>query len=153
MFKTIISRSTNYTSTLYRAQGRRLYSSASSEGSAVSEPAKRKTFAGIRGGLMGFFLGATLAGGYGFFYLVEQYQAASALVLSSVNELEKTATTIQTYVRKIDAVESQLEALQKSTVSRNEHEKLVLETRKLADTFTKDYLQVKAHLLKLEQDR
>ncbi|OMJ24136.1 hypothetical protein AYI70_g1788 [Smittium culicis] len=128
-------------------------SSAPSNATESSSKAKSKpkTFAGIRGGMFGFLLGATLSGGYGFYYLIEQYQSASSLILSSVNELEKTANTIQEYVRKIDSFETQLSSLQQTSATKAEIEKLRAEGRKLSDIFTKDYLEVKAHLLVLEQ--
>lgn len=56
----------------------------------TAKPIKRPVGA-VRGSIIGFLLGITLTGGYGYFNLWEDYRSASSLLLGSVEEL-KTST-------------------------------------------------------------
>ncbi|PVU84810.1 hypothetical protein BB559_007384 [Furculomyces boomerangus] len=113
---------------------------------------KSKPIGGFRGGIFGFLLGATVAGSYGFYYLIDQYQKASSLVLSSVDELEKTATDVKDYVRKIDNMETLLGDIKSSTAEKDELIQFKSDWRKQVDIIMKDYLELKAHLWRVEQD-
>jgi hypothetical protein len=52
--------------------------------------------------LLGFLLGVTISGGVGYYYLLEEYNAASATLLSSVQDLqastEKVKFDINSYI-------------------------------------------------------
>lgn len=54
--------------------------------------------------ILGFLIGATVAGGAGYYYLLEEYQTASNLLLGSVEDLQ--TSTNKVHIRGIGLLES-----------------------------------------------
>ncbi|PVU88760.1 hypothetical protein BB561_005717 [Smittium simulii] len=113
------------------------------------KPAKRPV-GGFRGGVFGFILGAAVTGTYGLYHLVEQYEASNALVLSSVNELEKSTVQIRDYIERIDALEAQLVLVNEQFVQVSKLESFSGDVRRQLDLINKEYLETKSLLSKLE---
>jgi hypothetical protein len=55
----------------------------------------RRPIGGFRGGLFGFILGVTLTGAVGYYYLLDEYHAASSLLLNSVEELQASTNRVR----------------------------------------------------------
>ncbi|KAJ1938984.1 hypothetical protein FBU59_004271 [Linderina macrospora] len=119
---------------------------------SASAPKKKRAIGGFRGGVVGFLLGATTAGAFGFVYLIEEYQKATSLVLSSVDELEKSSLKVKEYVKKIEAVESDLAKLGASSATTQQVAQLKADWRKQNDILARDHLELKAHVWEIEQD-
>ncbi|KAJ1961177.1 hypothetical protein GGI12_003392 [Dipsacomyces acuminosporus] len=119
---------------------------------AQQAPKKKRPIGGFRGGVVGFLLGVTSAGALGFVYLIEEYQKATSLVLSSVDELEKSSLKVKEYVKKIEAVESDLEKLRANSATLQQVAQLKADWRKQNDILTRDHLELKAHVWEIEQD-
>ncbi|KAJ1991191.1 hypothetical protein GGI25_004833 [Coemansia spiralis] len=115
-------------------------------------PKKKRPIGGFRGGVVGFLLGVTTAGAFGFVYLIEEYQKATGLVLSSVDELEKSSLKVKEYVRKIEAVESDLAKLRANSATSQQLAQLKADWRKQSDILARDHLELKAHVWEIEQD-
>ncbi|ORX67618.1 hypothetical protein DL89DRAFT_285622 [Linderina pennispora] len=126
--------------------------SAVSSRPAASAPKKKRAIGGFRGGVVGFLLGATTAGAFGFVYLIEEYQKATSLVLSSVDELEKSSLKVKEYVKKIEAVEADLAKLRASSATTQQVAQLKADWRKQNDILARDHLELKAHVWEIEQD-
>ncbi|CAG8711160.1 11381_t:CDS:2, partial [Funneliformis mosseae] len=91
----------------------------------------RKPIGGFRGGLIGFLVGLTIAGGAGYYYLLDEYHVASNILLSSVEELQKSTNKVRDYTQKIDRIESELKALQNNAATTDQIKELRAENRKL----------------------
>ncbi|KAJ2799439.1 hypothetical protein H4R20_004440 [Coemansia guatemalensis] len=119
---------------------------------AQQMPKKKRPIGGFRGGLVGFLLGVTSAGAFGFVYLIEEYQKATGLVLSSVDELEKSSLKVKEYVKKIEAVESDLAKVRATSATTQQLAQAKADWRKQSDILTRDHLELKAHVWEIEQD-
>ncbi|KAJ2002416.1 hypothetical protein GGI04_003348 [Coemansia thaxteri] len=126
--------------------------STSSARPAQEAPKKKRPIGGFRGGLVGFLLGVTSAGAFGFVCLIDEYQRATSLVLSSVDELEKSSQKVREYVKKIEVVESDLRKVQQNGATLQQLAQLKADWRKQNDILTRDHLELKAHVWELEQD-
>lgn len=51
---------------------------------------------GFRGGIAGFALGFGAASAYGYYYLLQEYHAASNLILTSVEEMQSSTQKVST---------------------------------------------------------
>ncbi|CAG8750325.1 9915_t:CDS:2, partial [Acaulospora morrowiae] len=85
----------------------------------------------------------TVAGGSGYYYLLDEYHTASNLLLSSVEELQKTTAKVRDYTQKIERVESELKALERSAATTEQIKELRAETRKLYDGLNLQQLELK----------
>ncbi|CAG8765397.1 27341_t:CDS:2, partial [Gigaspora margarita] len=97
---------------------------AAQGGSLSVQPPEKKRIGAFRGGcarfessLVGFLLGLSIAGGSGYYYLLDEYHTASNLLLSSVEELQKSTSKVHDYAQKIERVEDELKALQESAAT------------------------------------
>lgn len=54
----------------------------------VGKPTIRRPVGSVRGGVLGFLFGFGIASAYGYYYLLKEYNAASNLMLASVEELQ-----------------------------------------------------------------
>lgn len=54
----------------------------------VGTPTIRRPVGSVRGGVLGFLFGFGIASAYGYYYLLKEYNAASNLMLASVEELQ-----------------------------------------------------------------
>ncbi|CAO3649233.1 unnamed protein product [Cunninghamella blakesleeana] len=106
---------------------------------AVAEP---KGISGFRSGLTGFFVGISLAGSIGYYYLLEEYNHASESLLTSVRD----------YAKKIEELEKDLKYLKKNTATYQQLEESRIQLRKLYDTLNMDHLELKTHVWGLEKD-
>ncbi|KAF0363032.1 ER to Golgi transport-related protein [Gigaspora margarita] len=102
--------------------------------------------------LVGFLIGLSIAGGSGYYYLLDEYHTASNLLLSSVEELQKSTSKVHDYAQKIERVEDELKALQESAATTDQVKELRSEVRKLYDGLDQQNLELKAVVWNLEQD-
>ncbi|OZJ04333.1 hypothetical protein BZG36_02376 [Bifiguratus adelaidae] len=112
----------------------------------------RRPIGGFRGGLFGFILGVTLTGAVGYYYLLDEYHAASSLLLNSVEELQASTNRVRDYAKKIEGVEKQLQKLRDQTVTKDQLADLRTEAKKLYDSLNIEHLELKTHVWGLEQD-
>ncbi|KAK9461498.1 uncharacterized protein V1516DRAFT_676139 [Lipomyces oligophaga] len=79
-----------------RAQTRREFtmSAVRAAPEASSKPA-RKPVGGFRGALLGFFMGTTLTGVAGYFYVLDVYRDANSLLLQDLVELQRHVTNVE----------------------------------------------------------
>ncbi|CAI2165075.1 18693_t:CDS:2 [Funneliformis geosporum] len=112
----------------------------------------RKPIGGFRGGLIGFLVGLTIAGGAGYYYLLDEYHAASNILLSSVEELQKSTNKVRDYTQKIDRIESELKALQNNAATTDQIKELRGENRKLYDVLNLQHLELKGYVYGIDQD-
>ncbi|GAA5949483.1 hypothetical protein JCM21900_000235 [Sporobolomyces salmonicolor] len=112
----------------------------------------RRPVGAFRGGLIGFLLGLSAVGSYGYFMLLHDYGEASRTLLDSVAELKRSTDKMTSHLRRIESVESTLSSLSSSAATRAELASLRDEYRKLFETEHLDALNLKAHVWGIEQD-
>ncbi|CAG8561481.1 6318_t:CDS:2 [Diversispora eburnea] len=136
--------------TIYRAQ----HNETSAD---IEKPEKRLTpiirnpIGAFRGGLIGFLLGLTIAGGSGYYYLLDEYHTASNLLLSSVEELQKSTSKVRDYAQKIERLEGELKSLQGSAATTDQIKELRSETRKLFDGLNLQHLELKTNVWNISE--
>ncbi|EXX51632.1 hypothetical protein RirG_260080 [Rhizophagus irregularis DAOM 197198w] len=113
----------SFTSTNIARDAAAQESSSSSTKIGTSVQPTRKPIGGV--------LGLTIAGGAGYHYLLDEYNTASKLLLSSVEELQKSTNKVRDYTRKIERVELELKALQMSAATIDQIKELRGEVRQL----------------------
>ncbi|KAG0280559.1 hypothetical protein BGZ96_001520 [Linnemannia gamsii] len=112
----------------------------------------KRPVGGFRGGILGFLIGATAAGGAGYYYLLEEYQTASNLLLSSVEDLQASTNKVRDYAKKIESVEAELKALKAKTATVEQLTELKSEVKKVYDGLNIEHLELKSHVWGLEMD-
>ncbi|GAA5879941.1 hypothetical protein JCM1840_006938 [Sporobolomyces johnsonii] len=112
----------------------------------------RRPVGAFRGGLIGFLLGISAVGSYGYFVLLHDYAEASRALLESVDELKGTTDKMASHLRRIESVESTLAALSSNAATHAELASLREEYRKLFEAEHLDALNLKAHVWGIEQD-
>ncbi|KAF8938247.1 hypothetical protein BGZ58_001303 [Dissophora ornata] len=112
----------------------------------------KRPVGGFRGGILGFLLGATVAGGAGYYYLLEEYQTASNLLLSSVEDLQSSTNKVRDYAKKIESVEAELKALRTKAATVEQLSELKGEVKKVYDALNIEHLELKSHVWGLEMD-
>ncbi|KAM0748100.1 hypothetical protein T439DRAFT_73685 [Meredithblackwellia eburnea MCA 4105] len=122
-----------------------------------SEPVAslRRPVGAFRGGLIGFLLGTSIVGAYGYFALLEDYAEASKTLLLSVEELKSSTSQLTSHLTRVSALEgslSQLESKVKTLAARTELDSMRAEYKGLIESEHLDYLSLKAHLWGVEQD-
>lgn len=68
--------------------------SAPSAPIVVGSPTIRRPVGSVRGGVLGFLFGFGIASAYGYYYLLKEYNAASNLMLASVEELQTSTEKV-----------------------------------------------------------
>ncbi|KAJ2550409.1 hypothetical protein EV175_004081 [Coemansia sp. RSA 1933] len=126
--------------------------STTSERPPQQAPRRKRPIGGFRGGVVGFLLGVTTAGAFGFVYLIEEYQKATSLVLNSVDELERSSLKVKEYVKKIEVVEAELGKVRANSATSQQVAQLKADWRKQSDILARDHLELKAHVWEIEQD-
>ncbi|KAI1321053.1 hypothetical protein EDD11_008634 [Mortierella claussenii] len=143
-------------STLRMASRRHFSSSAvaRAEQVAVAPPVVtyKRPVGAFRGGILGFLLGATAAGGVGYYYLLEEYQAASNLLLSSIEDLQASTNKVRDYAKKIESVEAELKALRTKAATVEQLNEFKGEVKKVYDGLNIEHLELKSHVWGLEMD-
>ncbi|KAF9320391.1 hypothetical protein BKA57DRAFT_467580 [Linnemannia elongata] len=141
--------------TTLRIASRRHFSSsvvARTEQSAPVVVNYKRPVGGFRGGILGFLIGATAAGGAGYYYLLEEYQTASNLLLSSVEDLQASTNKVRDYAKKIESVEAELKTLKSKTATVEQLSELKSEVKKVYDGLNIEHLELKSHVWGLEMD-
>ncbi|CAM0137903.1 hypothetical protein VKS41_001124 [Umbelopsis sp. WA50703] len=123
---------------------RTIYRSYSTESAKVT--------GAVRGGLLGFLLGVTISGGIGYYYLLEEYNEASASLLNSVKDLQASTDKVRDYARKIEAIDRDVAKLKETTATSQQLLDLRNELKKLYDGLNIEHLELKTHVWGLEQD-
>ncbi|GJN94104.1 hypothetical protein Rhopal_007178-T1 [Rhodotorula paludigena] len=126
--------------------------SASTSGGSVPVARVRRPVGAFRGGLIGFLLGISAVGGYGYFRLLEDYQKASQTLLVSVDELKGSTEQMATHLSRIATLERALAKLTDERATHAEVDSLRAEYRKLLEAEHLDVLNLKAHVWAVEQD-
>ncbi|CAO3690426.1 unnamed protein product [Umbelopsis ramanniana] len=111
-----------------------------------------KAVGAVRGGLLGFLLGVTISGGVGYYYLLEEYNTASATLLSSVQDLQASTEKVRDYARRIESIDRDLSKLKETTATTQQLQDLRVELKKLYDALNIEHLELKTHVWGLEQD-
>ncbi|KAI9025846.1 hypothetical protein CLU79DRAFT_743392 [Phycomyces nitens] len=110
------------------------------------------TKGGFRSGLTGFLVGVSITGGIGYYYLLEEYTAASNSLLESVEQLETTTKKVRDYAHKIESVEKDVNRLKETAATLQQLSELKTEIRRVYDTLNIDHLELKTHVWGLEHD-
>ncbi|KXN72102.1 hypothetical protein CONCODRAFT_77988 [Conidiobolus coronatus NRRL 28638] len=116
--------------------------------STVAQP----RMGGFRGGLIGFLVGATVAGSTGYYFLIHDYQVATGLLLHSIRELQLSADKVREYARQIESVANEIAKLKDSTAKIDQIDRLKGDIRKLYDSVGVEVLDLKGQLTDLEKD-
>lgn len=115
-------------------------------------PVQKKRVGGIRGGVVGFLFGFSLASAFASYHLLEEYRLASAILQSSVHELQTSTQKVSAHVRRIETVEKELKALTERTAEKTDVTKLRAEMKQLYDGLHIEFLDLRAHVWGLQQD-
>ncbi|KAH9998012.1 hypothetical protein BJV77DRAFT_787901 [Russula vinacea] len=122
-----------------KTQTRLLSSSAVLRADAPSHvgitPSPRKPVGGIRGGVIGFLFGFSLASSFAAYRLLDEYKQASVTLQASVEELQQSTEKVSAHVRRIEAVEKDLKALTNSSASKDDLSRLRAEVKKIYEAY------------------
>ncbi|CAG8487116.1 2065_t:CDS:2, partial [Ambispora leptoticha] len=132
-----LDKARSFSASEYRAQTHNNYN-------GQDTPKSKTPIGGFRGGLIGFLLGFTLASGAGYVYLLDDYHAASNLLLSSVEELQLSTNKVRDYAKKIERVEGDLRSLQNHATTKDQLSELRKE-----DTLDEKQLALKVQISSL----
>ncbi|PSS23141.1 hypothetical protein M430DRAFT_33714 [Amorphotheca resinae ATCC 22711] len=69
----------------------------------------RKPVGAFRGGILGFFLGSTLAGAGVYYYILEEYRVSNELLTEDIYSLQASVQRVHTYVQSLEEKVSELE--------------------------------------------
>ncbi|KAF9973550.1 hypothetical protein BGZ73_003187 [Actinomortierella ambigua] len=125
---------------------------ARAEASASPVVTYKRPVGGFRGGILGFLLGSTAAGAAGYYYLLEEYQTASNLLLASVEDLQASTSKVRDYAKKIESVEAELKKLKEKAATKEQLQELRTDVKKVYDGLNIEHLELKTHVWGLEQD-
>ncbi|GAA5843574.1 hypothetical protein JCM3766R1_002417 [Sporobolomyces carnicolor] len=109
-------------------------------------PAIKQPVGAFRGGLIGFLLGLTALGSYGYFLLLSDYEKASRQLVASVQNLESSTSLISSQLERISQLESRLNQVESSQVSMSQLESFRNEYKQLSQTQHLDLINLKAHV-------
>ncbi|BGP27874.1 hypothetical protein Rt10032_c14g5217 [Rhodotorula toruloides] len=112
----------------------------------------RRPVGAFRGGLIGFLLGVSMVGGYGYFRLLDDYKQASSALLLSVDELKQSTTQMSTHLSRISSLESAISKLESSSATKKQVDSLRGEYTKLLESEHLEVLNLRAHVWGIEQD-
>ncbi|SJX66046.1 uncharacterized protein SRS1_13487 [Sporisorium reilianum f. sp. reilianum] len=115
----------------------------------VGSPTIRRPVASVRGGVLGFLFGFGIASAYGYYYLLKEYNAASNLMLASVEELQSSTEKITGHLQRLNKLEADLKSLSSQSASKAEYEKNRLDMKKIVDGIHDEMLEVKKQVLDL----
>lgn len=96
---------------------------------------------------MGFLFGFGIASAYGYYYLLKEYNAASNLMLASVEELQTSTEKITGHLQRLNKLEADLKSLTSNSASKSEYEKNRLEMKRIVDGIHDEVLDVKKQVL------
>ncbi len=121
--------------------------SAPSAPIVVGSPTIRRPVGSVRGGVLGFLFGFGIASAYGYAYLLKEYNAASNLMLASVEELQSSTEKITTHLQRLNKLEADLKSLGSQAASRAEFEKNRAEIKRIVDGIHDEVLDVKKQVI------
>ncbi|KAF9013489.1 hypothetical protein BDQ17DRAFT_1343522 [Cyathus striatus] len=113
---------------------------------------QKKPIGGLRGGVVGFLFGFSLASSLAAYHLLEEYQQASAALQASVEELKLSTEKVSAHVRRIEAVEKDLKALSDVSASKEDISRVRAEVKKLYDGLHIEFLDLRSHVWGIQQD-
>ncbi|CAK5270242.1 unnamed protein product [Mycena citricolor] len=113
---------------------------------------QKKPIGAVRGSIVGFLAGFSLAASLAAYNLLDEYNMASAALQASVDELKLSTEKITAHVRRIEAVEKDLKALADTTASKENLSSLRGEMKKLYDGLNVEYLGLRANVWGIQQD-
>ncbi|KAF8895446.1 hypothetical protein BD779DRAFT_728655 [Infundibulicybe gibba] len=113
---------------------------------------QKKPIGGFRGGIVGFLFGFSLASTFAAYHLLDEYQAASAALQTSVQELQISTEKVSAHVKRIEAVEKDLKALAEKSASKEDISKVRAEAKKLYDGLHVEFLDLRSHVWGMQQD-
>ncbi|KAF7314187.1 hypothetical protein MKEN_00890900 [Mycena kentingensis (nom. inval.)] len=93
----------------------------------------KKPVGAVRGGILGFLTGFSLAASLAAYNLLDQYNTASAALQASVDELKQSTDQISAHIRRIEAVEKDQKMLADKTALKEDLSKVRTEVKKLYD--------------------
>ncbi|KAJ3044462.1 hypothetical protein HDV00_001889 [Rhizophlyctis rosea] len=106
----------------------------------------------FRGGITGFLIGITLAGGAAYVYLLDDYQQSSQTLLSSVEDLQKSTNKLKEHTKTIEVIEKNHKALVAKAATKEDLEQLRRELLKVIDDVNLSHLELKTQVWELAQD-
>ncbi|KAJ3056687.1 hypothetical protein HK097_005088 [Rhizophlyctis rosea] len=106
----------------------------------------------FRGGIIGFLLGITLAGGTAYVYLLDDYQQSSQSLLASVEDLQKSTNKLKDHTRKIEVLEKDQKSLVAKAATKEDLEQLRSELLKVIDDVNLSHLELKTQVWEVAQD-
>ncbi|KAI9456167.1 hypothetical protein F5148DRAFT_1224817 [Russula earlei] len=115
-------------------------------------PSPRKPIGGIRGSVIGFLFGFSLASSFAAYRLLDEYKVASTTLQASVEELQQSTERVSAHVRRIEAVEKDLKALSHSSASKDDLSQLRAEVKKIYDGLHIEFLDLRTYVWGLQQD-
>ncbi|KAI0314023.1 hypothetical protein OF83DRAFT_483047 [Amylostereum chailletii] len=115
-------------------------------------PVQKKPVGGIRGGVIGFLFGFSLASSFAAYRLLDEYKQASAALQSSVEELQQSTEKISAHVRRIEAVEKDLKVLSESSASKSDLSRIRSEVKKIYDGLHIEFLDLRSFVWGMQQD-
>ncbi|KAN0062203.1 hypothetical protein ACQY0O_005384 [Thecaphora frezii] len=115
----------------------------------VGRPTVRRPVASVRGGLFGFLLGFGLASAYGYYYLLKEYNAASQLMLASVEELQSSTEKITAHLTRLNKLEADIKALSNSSATKADSEKSRTDIKKIVDGLHQEVEEIRKRVLDL----
>ncbi|ETW81748.1 hypothetical protein HETIRDRAFT_318762 [Heterobasidion irregulare TC 32-1] len=120
-------------------------------------PVQKKPVGGIRGGVIGFLFGFSLASSFAAYRLLDEYKQASAALQASVEELQRSteqalSSKISAHVKRIEAVEKDLKALSGSSASKDDVSRVRGEMKKIYDGLHIEFLDLRAFVWGMQQD-
>ncbi|TGZ82434.1 hypothetical protein EX30DRAFT_370539 [Ascodesmis nigricans] len=83
---------------------RRSFASSAVRGqiAQATQPNVRKPVGAFRGGLFGFLLGSTVAGGLAYYYIYDEYKVANELLTEDINALRAIIGRVDIHVRDLE---------------------------------------------------
>ncbi|KAK9233928.1 hypothetical protein V1525DRAFT_414775 [Lipomyces kononenkoae] len=70
---------------------------------AAPTPKPRKPVGGVRGALFGFFLGTTLTGLFGYYYVLDVYRDSNSLLLEDLLHLQHHVSMVEDRIKELEA--------------------------------------------------
>ncbi|KAH7104576.1 hypothetical protein BKA62DRAFT_692678 [Auriculariales sp. MPI-PUGE-AT-0066] len=136
----------------FAAVARRAFSTSRARLSDTVAVPVRRPIGGVRGGIIGFLAGFSVAAGFSAYQLLEEYKLASAALQTSIEQLQANTEKVSAHIGRIEKVESELKTLASTASTKEETSKLRAELKKAHDTLHLEALDLKAHVWGIQQD-
>ncbi|KAK9370390.1 hypothetical protein V1509DRAFT_345926 [Lipomyces kononenkoae] len=69
---------------------------------ATPTPKPRRPVGGVRGALFGFFLGTTLTGLFGYYYVIDIYRDSNSLLLEDLLHLQRHVSKVEDRIKELE---------------------------------------------------